>query len=358
MATKKPARQPDRLRGAGVDIHEIKKRVNAFCEQTNRNKWDLYYFKGNAAYSIQSVFRSPRKVAGFLRYLIGNGLVIIPLKLRNAEIRIKHNIRIFYLDQEAIKLTVKIAASSRGRRGNLAREISARKLYPEFTTPILRYDRVHLHWLEEKAVELDKNVENEVKLKRFLDDYALDFYGLFSRPRPVLRVLKRYRVEPEEVAAILRDVRGAPKVYLEGAQVTCTLVHGDLSPGNMLSAVDGRFYLVDFENMGTGLLSMDLARAASRKNIGGILNIIEKCSDRAALSPLEQMWIAAAIRLARYQKTRKELETRYMKKLNLSRGEAEKKMDALQRKLLNLVNILRDLDTQGLDSPDKASPAG
>ncbi len=286
--------------GAGVELADIRLRINRYFEGRGNARGGIYYFRKNAAYPLRSLAGSPRRLVGFLSHLVVGRLLFVYLLVQDARVRVKHHIRVYYKNPDGRQVTVKIAVPSGNRDRNFAREIHARRLFRELAPPILDYDRKALGWFVEPALDIDRDVDNRLKLERFVRSYARDFYRTFATSRPLPRVLRKLGVDADNVEAVLNAYPAHPAVELDRSRVTCTMVHGDLSPVNMLATIDGRFFLTDFENMSAGMLALDVARTTNDANIGEILDLIRDCSRDDVLPPLEQLWVAAAIRLARF----------------------------------------------------------
>jgi len=291
-----------RVVGAGIEVEQVRLQVNRYFESLGYAGGDFYYFRKNTALPLRPLALSPKKLAGVLRDLLVRRTVFIHLRAKGVQVRVKHHIRVYHEDRDGRRLSAKIAARSPNRGKNFAREIHARRLFPMLAPAIIDYDRKSLDWFVESELEIDGRADNRVKYDHFLQHCARDFYRPLARSRPMIRVLGRAGLDSGDVAAVLELYPECPAIDLERARVTCAMVHGDLSPVNMLVTADGRFYLLDFEHMGPGMIALDLARATNSTNVRQTLDIIHDCSGNDVIPAIEQLWVAAAIRLARLWK--------------------------------------------------------
>jgi hypothetical protein len=225
----------------------------------------------------------------------------IRLGISGADIRIKSNARLTYLDpqQGGGRVTAKIALASEVRSGSLAREIKARKLIPRIAASLpvpalFRHDK-NLRWLVEQYVWPAERSAAD-KTGEFLSHHANGLYAPSARSRPVSQWLRRLGVAWSDLEQVFNET-GAVLAPSEGeARWPVSLLHGDLSPGNMIAGRDGRFYLVDWEKFGAGPVAWDLKKLFLQAP-DPVEKLLHTLSGPGDIEPATQLRIVAALEL-------------------------------------------------------------
>lgn len=268
----------------------------------------------------------PRQLVRILRSSFRQGTPsIIYAPVGGADILVKNNIRLFCPDERdgAKGYSIKIGIPSPFAIGSLAREIKAHHLISAklpVSTPIPRlldYDRKNLRWMREELVIADKRVSAAQKADRFLQSIARELYQMSARSEPIGDSLRKIGVSLSEVQAVGDEAGRSISLNAERATWPVAMVHGDLSPGNMVASRDGRLLVVDWERCRVGPIAFDL-RSMYKFNGERTLDSLRMVGGRSDVSPERQMQIAFALDLVLFRRNRTKWLTYFEERLGLT----------------------------------------
>jgi hypothetical protein len=308
------------------------------------------------------------KTVPFQKILTGHGWATIQKKLHrgvptllrakisNAKIRIKNNARVNYRDSKHGRfLSAKIALASRGRKESLAREIKAHRLLqriaPDLPMPkIIGYDQRRLCWFIEEHIEGLGRSESRGGIEIFLRDVAEKLYRPSLRSQPATVWLTRQGISISGLWGILKEFNIVAEEDNSAplGNWPIALLHGDLSPGNMIFGKDKNVYLVDWEKFGPGPVAWDLRKliALAPALTERLLSALNGPEDMA---PTRQIRLALAAELLRRRQARREIEQYLMSDLGKSAGNAQAIIAAREQELS------RALASHFPNVPDKES---
>ena len=179
------------------------------------------------------------------------------------KVGISNNLRIFGYDNND-QVTVKVAMPNHFRRGNLLREVRARKLVTEkmgkrtICPRLIAYERKDGRWLIEEMLEEEGQASLHDKALEFLKEYCQDFYRISEKSKPVNRCGydKRLSILEESLAAKI----SGHKDFQPDKNWPVALCHNDLCPENMVKSRDGRLHVIDWEFAAYNPVAYDLAK--------------------------------------------------------------------------------------------------
>jgi thiamine kinase-like enzyme len=313
----------------GIEYKDIKSRLEEFCAESG--------CKGNSLYLLFADGRG-LPVASFLRELLNqeerHDMVrsmrvgrprLLRLSVPNARIHLGNNVRVtfpvfsgFSPHEEQRTRTAKVAVPSRSRKGNLIREIRARKFLAEtlpnnFIVPtVSRYSPGQVTWFEEEYVNWEDGFTNAERAEFFLSKCALQFYRSTSRPRPVMSSLRWFGVSLKSLQAVFDQAGVHPPDSLQIRTWPVALIHGDLSPVNMIASRDGRLWVGDWEGFCRGPVAWEL-RTMFEYDHQKVFAILQTLRSPGDLSPECQMLILLALRLIRLRRLIEVSEKYYTK---------------------------------------------
>lgn len=229
----------------------------------------------------------------------------VRLPFRARRIVTRANVRIF--DAERLPgLTVKIQVQSRSKKPLVLREQRARQIAQAAVAdtnlgiPVIRsWDRAHFGWLVEDYVDGDHT--NGADADRFAREDATLLYASLARPRLVMR--RAWHVKM--VDTVERDLGLVAPSFPAlggGSRWMVGLCHNDLNSSNLLSARDGRLWLVDWENAGIAPIVVDLGTlyVAYPELAESLLNVLRAIDpERVTLAPEHQLAIGSMINIRR-----------------------------------------------------------
>ena len=288
----------------GKSIQYIRANLRAFCAEANFFGQRTYILlKNGRSVPLRDLFTKWEAIRNFYKSLRRGYPSFIRIRLPDARIRIKNNARLIYRDIKSGRtLTAKIALRSAVTTGCLAREIRARKFLARknisIPVPILvRYDSPRMRWMEEEYIEADERASNAQKSELFLVHHALSLYAPMVRSRPLQNSLRRFHVSWSELQDIFAEAgTETPDAAKEGAW-PISLIHGDLSTGNMMVGSDGRLFVIDWEKCKTGPVAWDLKKLFLSDDLL-VCELLRALSRPDDLEPTSQMHVAIAMELA------------------------------------------------------------
>jgi len=179
------------------------------------------------------------------------------------KVGISNNLRIFGYDNND-QVTVKVAMPNHFRRGNLLREVRARKLVTEkmgkrtICPRLLSYERKDGRWLIEEMLEEEGQTSLHDKALEFLKEYCQDFYRLSQSIKPINRCgyNRHLSILEESLAAKISGY----KDFDPGKYWPVALCHNDLCPENMIKSRNGRLFVIDWEFAAYNPVAYDLAK--------------------------------------------------------------------------------------------------
>jgi hypothetical protein len=297
-----------------------------------------------------------------LRASISRGLpALVRVQIPEATIRVKNNVRLFYADPRhgGDLVAAKVTLPSEVRADSLAREIRARKVLPRAAPAlpipaIIRYDRKNLHWLIETYIRPAKKTSNSQKIGVFLANHAVDLYGPCARSRPVSDWLRRRRVTPADLKFIF-DEAGVelPESALHGTWPV-SLLHGDLSPGNMVAGEDGQVHLVDWEKFTVGPVASDMKKLVLQAP-ALVENLLHELSRPGDVDPVAQMQIALALELVRRRRDRAGLAAYVTSHLGKKSDQSSRFLDEREREIMEAIAGLAGRAPVPMDSDSVAA---
>lgn len=241
-----------------------------------------------------------------LRGLMRGLPLFVRLPAARARVNVKNNLRISYQGLPSDEWrSLKAGLKTSVRSGVMAREIRVRRLLsvgaPDLAVPrLLGYDRGSLLWFKEGFVERGREKKAE-KMRAFLAEFATGLYGPFARSRPVGAYLSRAGVAWSEIEAVYREADRELPSTIQTATWTCSLIHGDLSTGNMMVDRDGRLFVIDWEKAHIGPIAWDLRKLALH-DIARIADLIGTICQPEDLIAAAQIRTALALDLVLWRR--------------------------------------------------------
>lgn len=264
---------------------------------------------------------------------------IIRIRIRGADIVIKNNARLAYSESHPSpdmrgRVSAKIALPSEYRSGSLAREIRARRFLKRCAAsppvPMLfDYDQKKLRWIKEEFIAVDKMISASEKALTFLDCYACEFYFSFARSRPLQLSLRMAGIAFEDIQEVLKESGASISGKLETLTWPVAMVHGDLTPGNMIAAQNGGLVVVDWEKFGRGPVARDLT-SLYKFHPRRTLDVLGAISQSNDLSPLLQMQVAFAMELVALRRNHANMLSYFERHLGMDRRASIEKLDATE----------------------------
>ena len=286
----------------GIPVSTIRARMRTFCSQSGFVGGRPYILLASGrSLSFRDLLTKSRSRRELSESLRRGSLGILWLAISEASIRIKSNARLIYTDlKSGRRLTAKIALPSLIRSGCLAREIKARRLLARGRSPIpvpalIRYNSPGLRWIEEEYIEATEQ-DNPKERCRFFLRHAQSLYAPLVRSRPLQAWLRRLHISCSELHDVLAEAGAALPDITEARTWPVSLLHGDLSTGNMIMGRDGRLFLIDWEKCGIGPIAWDLKKLflSEAPLVHEVLCTLSGPSD---LAPSNQMHIAIALEI-------------------------------------------------------------
>ncbi len=219
------------------------------------------------------------------------------------KIGISNNLRIFGYEGND-NLTIKVAMPNHFRRGNLLREVRARKLVAgrmggqAICPPLTAYESKDGRWFIEEMVQEEGQASLHDKAVEFLDSYSRAFYQLSVGLQLVSRA--GYDRSLAKLDLGLAEKISGCKEFNPQKLWPIALCHNDLCPENMVKTRDGRLYLIDWEFAAYNPVAYDLAKLYTKHPDlrEGIIAALEYFSNEnsSVLSARLQLAIALAWR--------------------------------------------------------------
>jgi hypothetical protein len=286
----------------GIPMSTIRARMRTFCSEAGFAGGRLYILLANGStLSFRDLLRKSKARRELSESLRLGRLGILWLAISEASISIKNNARLIYTDQKSGRhLTAKVALPSFTRSGCLAREIKARRLlaigkFPIPVPALIRYDSPGLRWIEEEYIEATEHDRPGEKCRLFLR-HAQSLYAPLVRSRPLQAWLRRLHISWSELHDVFAEAGAALPEIAETRTWPVSLLHGDLSTGNMIIGRDGRLFLIDWEKCGIGPIAWDLKKLfLSEAHL--VHEVLCALSGPSDLAPSSQMHIAIAIEI-------------------------------------------------------------
>jgi len=337
------------VRGRSIDA--VQTRLDAFCRSAGFPGSFLYLLLANGrCIAVSGLVRRPRDWRALLSGLRQGFAGFLKLGIPRARVHIKNNIRIFYRRSDRdrasgpVEVTAKVGLPPWFGKGSLAREVRARRYVERraasvVATPRLyRYERGTAEWLEEEYVAGRKCTERE-KVDLFLTDCASRFYRSSARLRPVERSITRLGISVPDLDEVCAEV-GLPIGSLSrGHYWPVGMIHGDMSPGNMMVGPTGRLILIDWELFGIGPVAWDL-RSLVRFNLPLTVAVLREVSPEGSLDAEVQLQLALAMQLVLYRKDRESFLEYRRGHQRLSPSEAVERQATVEQQLLDDIKSL------------------
>jgi hypothetical protein len=112
-------------------------------------------------------------------------------------------------------------------------------------------------------------------------------------------LLRRFQLGISQVLDAMGDAGKEVARFHEEATWPVSLLHGDLGVSNMLADQAGEIFLVDWERCEPGPVAWELR--LFQRQAGLVHDVLHALSSPTDLSPTDQMQVALAVGLARYQ---------------------------------------------------------
>jgi len=282
-------------------------------------------------YELLPLLYFPRKPAAGLkaavRLALSQGVWWQGLKLPflAKKIGISNNLRIFGYEGND-KLTIKVAMPNHFRRGNLLREVRARKLVAgrmggqAICPRLFAYESKEGRWFTEEMLQEEGQASLHDKAVEFLDSYCRAFYQLSVSLQPISRA--GYDRSLSKLDEVLAGKLSGHREFDPQKLWPVALCHNDLCPENMVKTRDGKLYLIDWEFAAHNPVAYDLAKIYTkhpdlREDIIAALEYFSK-ENSSVLSAKLQLAIALAWRFT---------DTKAKIHFQLSRLEENKKVN-------------------------------
>ena len=330
------------IRGKSTEI--VRDRLKAFGAAVGHTGSKAYVFlTDGAVIPLRTVLTSRQAVQHIVVSLRSGLPALIRLPTDAVHIRVKNNARLVYFagNDRDRPVTAKVALPSKVRSGCLARELKMRKLLARegelkaLVPALRRYDSEKLTWFEEEYVEAQRGVSPERKRELFLTRHASKLYAPFVRSRPIATSLREWRISMSELHDVYLEAGASMPPQIERGTWPVSLVHGDLSPGNMVAGRGGRFIVVDWEKGTRGPVAWDL-----RKLYPGaeklVLDVLSGAGAPGDVEPVEQMRLVAAVQLILHRRGRKDI-VEYKVNVGKSHKSALQEFDDQAKALLSRV---------------------